>query len=115
MKKNTLKTLIAYLNGENVDITEAKAELEAEWNKNEVKAQANRNLYAVAHDIVINTLSNKPMTITEIYEACAGALADTLPEGFSKSKVQYALLHYWNDEVEILDGGKSANQYKRRV
>ena len=111
MKKNTLKTLIAYLNGENVDVTEAKAELEAEWNKNEVKAQANRNLYAVAHDTVINTLSDKPMTVTEIYEACVNAL----PEGFSKSKVQYALLHYWNDEVEILDGGKSANQYKRRV
>lgn len=110
MKKATLKNLVAYLNGETVtNIDEIKAELEAELTKGEAKAQANRDLYASAHDAVMDAITNEPQTIAEIYEACK----DELPEGFSKSKVQYAILNYWNAEVSKVENAKGANQYRK--
>lgn len=110
MKKSTMKSLVAYLNGQNVpEIAEIKAELEAELAKGEAKAQANREAYAVAHDVVMNVMSSALMTVQEIFDACA----DELPEGFSKSKIQYALLNYWNDEVVKVENAKGANQYRK--
>ena len=109
MKKSTMKSLVAYLNGETVtNIDEIKGELEAELAKGEAKAQANRDAYAVAHEIVMAHMSEAPLTVAEIYDACA----DELPEGFSKSKIQYALLNYWNGEVVKVEQAKGANQYR---
>ena len=110
MKKNTMIALVNYLNGATVDnLDEIKAELEAELNRNAEKAQANRELYAVAHDIVMNGLDNAsgPVTVSELYEA----IKDELPEGFSRGKVQYALMNYWTDEVVKIEG--KPNMYKR--
>ena len=109
MTKNTLKSLVAYLNGQTIDnLDEIKASLEAELAKGEEKAQANRALYAEAHDVVMAHLSANPMTVAELYEACK----DELPEGFSKSKVQYALLNYWASEVVKANDGK-VNTYAK--
>lgn len=111
MTKSTLIALTNYFEATDIpeSIADAVAELRAEREKNEAKAQANRDLYASAHDAVLAVMSETPMTVTEIYNACA----NNLPDDFSKSKVQYALLHYWNSEVTKIENAKGANQYTK--
>lgn len=112
MKKNTIKSLVAYLNGANVpEIAEIKAELEAELAKGEAKAQANREAYSAAHDAVMSVLTDTPKTVAEIHAECA----DELPDGFSRSKVQYGLLNYWANEVVKVENPKGANTYCRKA
>lgn len=112
MKKSTLKSLVSYLNGETItNLDEIKGELEAELARGEEKAAANRAMYAEAHDVVINAMGyvDHAMTLAEIVEACG----DELPEGFTKSKLQYALLNYWTTEVVVNRYGQGvANTYR---
>ena len=111
MKKSTMKSLVAYLNGETVaNLDELKAELEAELNKGEEKAQANRDLYASAHDVVIEALrsASAPVTIGELYEA----IEENLPEGMTKGKVQYAVTRLWANEIAKTEG--KVNTYSLR-
>lgn len=111
MKKNTIQTLINYLNGETVaNIDEIKAELVAELERGARKAQANRDLYASAHDAVIAVLASVsvPVTMSELYEA----VKDELPEGFTKGKVQYAVTRLWTDEIAKVEGKISAYTLK---
>ena len=108
MTKNMMKSLVAYLNGETVtNIAEIKASLEAELAKGEAKAQANRELYATAHDVVIGALTDKPVTLAELWET----VKDAVPEGMSKSKVQYALRELWAAEVVKIEG--KVNEYRK--
>jgi len=108
MKKTTMTAIANYI--KNVpELSAEYAELAAELAKGEEKAAANRELYSAAHDAVIAAIDSEPKTVTEIYEACK----DNVPEGFTKNKIQYALLHYWNDEVTKIENAKGANQYKR--
>ena len=103
MKKSSLLSLVSFLNGETVEnIADIKAEIEAELAKGAEKAQANRDLYASAHDVVMNGLrvAGKPVTIGELYDE----IADELPDGFSKGKVQYAITRLWADEVVKTEG-----------
>jgi hypothetical protein len=103
MKKSTMQSLVSYLDGEVVtNLDEIRAELVAELTKGEAKAQANRDLYAQAHDVVMSGLAQAtvPVTIGELYES----IKDELPEGFSKGKVQYAITRLWADEVEKTEG-----------
>jgi hypothetical protein len=83
--------------------------INAELAKGAEKAQANRDLYATAHDVVIGALSDTPVTIAELYEE----IADNLPEGFSKGKVQYAITRLWADEVTKVEG--KVNSYARKA
>lgn len=111
MTKNTLNALVNYLNGATVDnLDEIKAELEKELARGEEKAQANRELYAQAHDIVMDGLSrfNTPITVSDLY----GEIENELPDGFSKGKVQYALTHYWESEVVKTEGKPNAYALK---
>ena len=111
MTKNTLSTLVAYLTKNDIpELADVKAELLAQAEKNEAKAQANRDLYAAAKAVVLDAIDEAPKTVAEIYESCA----DNLPETFSKSKVQYALTNYWADEVTKHDNGKKPFTYSRR-
>lgn len=108
MKKNTMITVANYI--KNVpELANEYAEIMAELAKGEAKAQANRELYSAAHDVVMACLNDKPMTVAEIVEACG----NELPEGMTKSKIQYAILNYWNNEIVKIENAKSANQYKR--
>jgi hypothetical protein len=110
MKKSTMQSLVSYLNGEAVDnIAEIKAEIEAELAKGAEKAQANRDLYAQAKGIVLGALSETPVTIGELYDE----IANDLPEGFSKGKVQYAITRLWADEVVKTEG--KVNTYSRKA
>ena len=109
MKKATLKSLVAYLNGETVDnIAEIKAELEAELAKDAERKQATADTYAQAKDIVLGALSDTPVTISELYDE----IANDLPSGFTKSKVQYGLTRLWKDEVTKTEG--KVNSYSRK-
>lgn len=106
MKKNTMTTIANYI--KNVpELAAEYAELQAELDKNAEKAKANRDMYAAAHDVVIGALTDKPVTLAELWEA----VKDTVPEGMSKSKVQYALRELWAAEVIKIEG--KVNEYKR--
>lgn len=106
MKKNTMTTIANYI--KNVpELAAEYAELQAELDKNAEKAQANRDLYAAAHDVVIGALTDKPVTLAELWEA----VKDTVPEGMTKSKVQYGLRELWAAEVVKIEG--KVNEYKR--
>ena len=111
MKKSSMKSLVSYF--ESIDMTEdiraIYDEMVAELAKGEAKAQANRDMYADAKDIILNALSETPATISEIY----AEVADALPEGFTKSKVQYAITRLWSDEVVKTEG--KVNTYSRKA
>ena len=109
MTKNTLTTLVAYLNSHDIpELADVTAELNAEVAKNEAKRDANRQMYADAHDVVIAVMSETPMTVADIFSACE----NQLPEGFSKSKVQYGLLNIWSNEVVKIPNPKGVNTYR---
>ena len=106
MKKNTMTTIANYI--KNVpELAAEYAELKAELDKNAEKAQANRDLYAAAHEVVIGALTDKPVTLAELWET----VKNTVPEGMTKSKVQYALRELWAAEVVKIEG--KVNEYKR--
>lgn len=106
MKKATIETMIAYLNGADTDTAALKTELEAELSKLTEKARANADLYAAAIPVIRAAMSSTPMTAKEIFAACE----NELPNGFTANKVQYCLLHKM-DGVKIVDNGKNANGY----
>ena len=95
--------LVSYLNGATIDnLDEIKAELEAELNRNAEKAAANREMYEAAKSVIFEgfRVAGTPVTITELYEE----IKDELPNGFSKSKVQYAVTRLWVDEIVKTEG-----------
>ena len=111
MKKSTMMSLVSYLNGATVDnLDEIKAELEAELNRGAEKAQKNRELYDSVKAIVFEGLRliGVPVTIADLYEEING----NLPEGFGKSKVQYAVTRLWADEIVKTEG--KVNTYSLR-
>ena len=109
MKKVSLQSLVSFIDSIDApqDIKEIRDEIANELAKGAEKAQANRDLYAQAHDVVIGALSATPVTIGELYEEVKG----DLPEGFSKGKVQYAITRLWADEVVKHEG--KVNAYTR--
>lgn len=110
MKKNTMQALVSYFAQQNFlpsDVADAVDEMKAELAKNEAKAQANRELYATAHDVVISALTDKPVTLAELWEI----VKDKVPKDMSKSKVQYGLRELWAAEVVKIEG--KVNEYKR--
>ena len=108
MKKSTLQTIASYINAHNIaELANVYDEIVAELNKGAEKAQANRDLYDQAKEIVLGELGETPATIGELY----AAVADKLPEGFTKAKVQYAMTHYWSDDVVKHEG--KVNSYTR--
>ena len=104
MRKVSLQSLVSFIDSIDApqEIKDVRDEIVAELSKGAEKAQANRDLYASAHDIVMEGLriAGKPVTIGELYESIEGEL----PEGFSKGKVQYAITRLWANEVEKTEG-----------
>jgi len=115
MRKVSLQSLVSFIDSMDAqgsvteDIKTIRDEMVAELSKGEAKAQANRDLYASAKDTVLGALSDTPVTIAELYDE----VADALPEGFTKSKVQYAITRLWADEVCKTVG--KVNTYTRKV
>lgn len=111
MKKSTMEALYTVINKGAAVTDELRAEFNAEYERTTAKSRANAAMYDEARDFLMNTPDwDRPMTAAELAETFA---AD-LPDGFSKSKVQYALLHYWVDSVERHDNGKNAYTYTRK-
>ena len=111
MKKSTMQTLVSYIDTNAIaELADVRDELVAELAKGAEKAQANRDLYASAHDVVINALASAtaPVTMGELYEAVEG----DLPEGMTKGKVQYAVTRLWVDEIVKTEG--KVNTYSLR-
>lgn len=108
MKKSTMQSLVSFL--ENVpEMADARAELVRELNRGAEKAAANRELYENAREVVLSQLqlATNGATLAELVESCG----DNLPDGMTKGKVQYALLHYWNDTVSV-EQTKNGNVYR---
>ena len=115
MRKVSLQSLVSFIDSMNAqgsapqEIMDVRDEIVAELSKGAEKAQANRDLYASAKDVVLGALSDTPVTIGELYDE----IANDLPEGFSKGKVQYAITRLWADEVTKTEG--KVNTYSRKV
>ena len=109
MKKATLTAIYETLKTMDYD-PEILSEIETELNRGAEKAQANRELYASAHDVVIEALrtATAPVTIGELYDS----VENELPEGMTKGKVQYAVTRMWVDEIAKVEG--KVNTYTLR-
>ena len=108
MKKATLSTIYDALKSINFD-PEVLAEVEKELNRGEAEKAKNAELYAQAKAIVLGALSDTPVTLSEIYDE----VANDLPTGFTKGKVQYAITRLWADEVTKVEG--KVNTYARKA
>ena len=108
MKKASLSAIYSALKGIDFD-SEILAEVEKELNRGEAEKAKNAELYEVAKPIVFGALSDNPATIGEIYDEVANAL----PEGFTKGKMQYAITRLWADEVTKVEG--KTNGYCRKA
>ena len=106
MKKASLSAIYSALKGIDFD-SEILAEVEKELNKGEEKKAKNAEAYNAIHDLVIGSLSDIPVTSADVFE---NIKAD-LPDGMTKSKVQYALTHLWADEIVKIEG--KPNTYRK--
>ena len=105
MKKSLAISILSLIDSiDTPEAQEVRDELNAELNKGAEKAQANRELYESAKGIVLGALSDTPVTIAELY----AEIEDALPEGFTKSKMQYAISRLWADEVTKHEGKVNA-------
>ena len=104
MRKVSLQSLVSFIDSIDApqEIKEVRDEIVAELAKGAEKAQANRDLYEAAHDVVMNGLrmASSPVTIGELFDS----IESELPEGFSKGKVQYAITRLWANEVVKTEG-----------
>lgn len=111
MKKSVFEMVVAMVNGQPVaDMETLRNEVNTEWAHMQEKANANRSAYDAAKEVAFSILRDTPMTVKEIYAAGEGQW----PDGFTAAKIQYAVLHYWNDEIVKHDNGKSAFTYTRK-
>ena len=108
IKKATLSAIYSALKDIQFD-PDVLAEIETELSRGEAEKAKNAELYAQAKPIVFGVLSDTPVTISEIYDE----IADELPEGFTKGKVQYAITRLWADEVTKVEG--KVNGYTLKV
>ena len=110
MKKATMNTILSLI--ATIDTPEAeavRAELNAELNKGAEQKAENAKLYESAKAVVMDELATatEAVTISELYDA----IADKLPEGFSKGKLQYAVTRLWTDEIVRIEG--KVNTYRK--
>ena len=102
---NAIAKVLSSIDFENKDAI--LAELNAEINRGaDAKAQKWAE-YDAVKSIVLDALSDTPVTIAELYDA----VRDALPEGFSKGKIQYAVTRLWSDEITKVEG--NPNTYAR--
>ena len=108
MKKvtmNAIANVLSSIDFENKDAI--LAELNSEINRGaDAKAQKWAE-YDAVKPIVLDALSDTPVTIAELYDT----VRDALPEGFSKGKIQYAVTRLWSDEITKVEG--NPNTYAR--
>ena len=115
MKKATLQFIAAYLSentqyaddNEKSALESALTEVNAELNKGQAQKDKNAKAYESIHSLIVDTLSDTPVTCGEVWES----IKDDVPDGITKGKVQYALTHLWQDEIVKIEG--KPNTYRR--
>ena len=112
MKKNTITALYNYFvkNDDTIDLSAVIEDIRTEFEKSAAKASAKMDAYEQAKPIVFAAIADTALTVKDIFTACE----DKLPEGFTSHKIQYALLHYWANEVVKIDNGKAPFSYKAK-
>lgn len=111
MKKLSLVAIYSFLsdNGFSEEYPEVMDELQKEITKGDAQKAKNAEAYVAVKPIIFGALTDTPVTIGELYEE----IKNSLPEGFSKSKVQYAITRLWADEVTKTEG--KVNTYSRKM
>ena len=108
MKKATMNTILSLISTiDTPEADEVRAELNAELNRGAEQKAANAALYDAVKSIVMDELGDSTCTIGELWDA----VADKLPDGFTKGKLQYAVTRLWIDELTRVEG--KVNAYKR--
>lgn len=111
MKKIHLTAILDILDGVSYSdemVAELKDEISKELSKGQAQKDKQAEAYESIRELVVGNLSDvTPCTCTELYEY----IKDELPNGMSKSKVQYALNNLWQDEVVKISG--KPNTYRR--
>ena len=109
MKKATMNTIVNYINDNAVEaLYEVRDELMAELNKGAEEKARNAEQYEQAKAIVMDELSNTPVTIGELWDALADKLSEV---GMTKGKLQYAVTRLWKDEIVRTEG--KVNTYSK--
>ena len=107
MKKATYEAIKTALTNYGYDNEEVLAELDKELNRGAEAKAKNAEVYDSIHDIVIESLSDTPVTIAELWEN----IENDVPAGVTKGKVQYAVTHLWDGEIVKIEG--KPNTYRR--
>lgn len=107
MKKVTLIAIKDALTGYGYMDSEVLSELNREITRGEDAKAKNAEAYEAIHELVVSNLAETPCTCGELYEA----IASELPTDMTRSKVQYALNHLWQDEIVKIAG--KPNTYRR--
>jgi len=109
MKKATLIAIKDALTNYGYMNSDVLSELNREITKGDAEKAKNAELYEAAKPVILGALTETPVTIAELYDE----IANELPDGFSKSKVQYAVTRLWTDEVTKVEG--KVNAYARKA
>jgi hypothetical protein len=106
MKNATLNAIYTALTNYNYDNTEVMDELNREIHRGDALKAAKAAIYEAAKPVVFGLFdqTDSALTVAEIWEA----IEDEAPEGFTKSKLSYALTHQWKDEVTKVEGKVNA-------
>ena len=107
MKKVTLIAIKDALTGYGYMDSEVLSELNREITKGEDAKAKNAEAYESIHSLIVDTLSDTPVTCGEVWES----IENDVPDGITKGKVQYALTHLWQDEIVKIEG--KPNTYRR--
>ena len=113
MKKATMEAIVDMIDGKDVDKEMIRTLVACELDKLNKKTRVNANLYAEAHEVVVEVLKDEdePMSSKLLWELVRdkvihkkSGLLSTL--GFSQSKMLHGLNNMWTD-IEKVDMGHS--------
>lgn len=109
MKISTLSTVYSALTSFGYTDETVLQELYNEIHKGDKVKAEKAAVYEAAWPVVdeILSLSTAPLTVAEIWESIEG----NAPDGFTKSKLSYALTHNWAPNVVKVEG--KVNAYRK--
>lgn len=108
MRKVTFETIYNTLTAFGYDNAEVMDELRNELNRGAEQKAQNAAMYEAVKPIVMEELGDSTCTIGELWEA----VADKMPEGFTKGKLQYAVTRLWlGSDLERVEG--KVNGYRK--
>lgn len=110
MKVSTLSTIYTALTNYGFADEAVMQDLYNEIHKGDKVKADKAAIYEAAKPVVFGVfaLTDNALTVAEIWDAIEG----TEPEGFTKSKLSYALTHNWKDEVLKVEGKVNAYRMK---